>query len=87
MDEKEGRWNDLGTIVNDLVAATQDLTRCVGAESSAGSAPFFETSSEARSARRRVNALLGKLQNLVTEPYNFIQRLAHHVSLVAVLAV
>ena len=79
-------WNELETHIQGLVAAAQTLTECRTAGLSAQVEPLSpfilssETASKIQLARQRMTAVLGQLQNLVTEPGEFIQRLAHHVS-------
>jgi len=91
MDDNPHGWNELETHIKELVAAAQALAECgtgglnARVEPSTASTLFLETASEIQLARRRVTAVLGRLQSLVTEPGDFIQRLAHHVSLVCFL--
>lgn len=79
-------WNELETHIQELVAAAQALnkSRTVGLNARIEPSSAFshspKTASEIQLARQRVTAVLGQLQNLVTEPGDFIQRLAHHVS-------
>ncbi|KAK3370066.1 hypothetical protein B0H63DRAFT_306509 [Podospora didyma] len=73
-------WNELDTSVQDLVAAAQDLAGYSGTDT------FVDSSTSARDislARRKLCTAITRLQNLVTEPGDFIQHLAHNTQLLA----
>lgn len=87
MDLNTHGWNELEVQVKEFVVAAQALTECETngpdsrVEPSTTPAPLFDTTSEKQLARRRVTAVVGRLQNLLSEPEDLIQRLAHHVSI------
>lgn len=79
-------WNQLEMHVKEIVAAAQEMEKCgkgclnARVESSTAPTLVLENNSEVQLARRKVIASVERIQNAVSEPTNFIHRLAHHVS-------
>lgn len=85
MDDRLNDWNELKIHTRELVAAAQALTEYGTDSLDPRFEPSITSASKIQLARRRVTAVLGRLQSLVTEPGDFIERLAHHVSLACLL--
>lgn len=85
MGEISNSWNELETNIKELVVAVHALAGCEagglnpGAEASTAPTQLLEPASGIQLAKRRVTAVLNRLQSLLTEPGDFIQRLAYHV--------
>lgn len=90
MIENSDEWHELKSQLKELIEAARALTECgIGhlddiTELSTTSDLLLEAPSNSQLARRKVAAILGRLQSSVSEPGDFIQRLAHHVSVVGV---